>query len=376
MPEGDVAVSAVFEPISYSVSVSDSIENGSVSADKTTSHYDDTVKLTVTPNKGYALKTLTVKGADNNEIPVTNNQFRMPDGNVTVSAEFETGVEISYIDINGTKTKYMDAGIASFSTSTFSLPPTPYLDGNDFRGWTVNGREYTLPKSNSYDVIAEINSLVKGGQDVEIGCIYEKKTDCFDVTVINGKLENGNTQESVQVSSVVKVTADEIAGQKFLHWIKGKEIVSCNKTYSFFMPSETVSIEAVFVPEGTSVEATGTGFIESVTLVDTNKLAFVSVLNVPVGYQMEKAGIVAKSTEELEVYCEELTADNAKFVRYTDTSNNSFITFKYTWTLKLSTPDKKWTVRPYLEYSEKDNPENKTVVYGDAVSYCLDDFNN
>ena len=46
-----------------------------------------TVTLIVTPDKGYKLKSLTVMQGET-PIAVENNQFIMPDGNVTVSAEF------------------------------------------------------------------------------------------------------------------------------------------------------------------------------------------------------------------------------------------------------------------------------------------------
>ena len=70
------------------IAISDGITGGTVSADKV-ANKDDIVTLTVTPNAGYVLKSLTVKDSSNTPITVTNNQFTMPDSNVTVTAEFE-----------------------------------------------------------------------------------------------------------------------------------------------------------------------------------------------------------------------------------------------------------------------------------------------
>ena len=79
----------------YSVTVSQNITNGTVTADRTTAAEGDTVTLTVTPAAGYALDSLTVKNG-NSDVTVTNNQFTMPAGNVTVSAAFRELTEPAF----------------------------------------------------------------------------------------------------------------------------------------------------------------------------------------------------------------------------------------------------------------------------------------
>ncbi|MBQ9208811.1 MAG: hypothetical protein IJ149_04400 [Oscillospiraceae bacterium] len=92
MPDEDVTVNA--EQTDYSISVSDSIEHGSVAANvgesenAATAHYGDSVTLIVTPDTGYAIKSVKV----GNEVitPVIGvYSFKMPPGDVTVTAEFE-----------------------------------------------------------------------------------------------------------------------------------------------------------------------------------------------------------------------------------------------------------------------------------------------
>lgn len=62
--------------------------NGSVTASPTSGIQGTNIDLTITPDAGYALETLTVVDGDNNELTVTNNRFQMPDSDVTVSATF------------------------------------------------------------------------------------------------------------------------------------------------------------------------------------------------------------------------------------------------------------------------------------------------
>ena len=65
------------------------LENGSVSANKTTATEGETITLTVTPDKGYKLDKLSVVDADKNNLTVTSNQFTMPAKDVTVTATFK-----------------------------------------------------------------------------------------------------------------------------------------------------------------------------------------------------------------------------------------------------------------------------------------------
>lgn len=77
----------------YSVSVSRTT-NGTVSVSPSRAEEGDTVTITVRPNEGYELDTLTVKDADGNTIRTTKTSdgkytFTMPDGKVTIEATFK-----------------------------------------------------------------------------------------------------------------------------------------------------------------------------------------------------------------------------------------------------------------------------------------------
>ena len=76
----------------YSVFVKESV-NGSVTVDRKTAAAGTTVTITVTPDKGFALETLTVTDKSGNERRLTNNgggkySFAMPSSEVTVRATF------------------------------------------------------------------------------------------------------------------------------------------------------------------------------------------------------------------------------------------------------------------------------------------------
>ena len=97
MPAGDVTVTAGFTRISsgsttYAVTAPDA-ENGTVRVSPSRASRGTTVTITVTPDEGYELESLTVLDSRDNEIALTDKgdgkyTFTMPSGRVTVEASF------------------------------------------------------------------------------------------------------------------------------------------------------------------------------------------------------------------------------------------------------------------------------------------------
>ena len=89
MPAASVTVNAKFKRDYNNVTVNPS-DHGTVTSDQATAAKGTTVTLTVTPEKGYGLNSLTVTDSDNQSIEVSNDYtFTMPDDDVTVTADFK-----------------------------------------------------------------------------------------------------------------------------------------------------------------------------------------------------------------------------------------------------------------------------------------------
>ena len=109
---------------SYTVTIASTIENGKVTADKTSAVAGETITLTATPADGYTLDSFSVTDANTNAITVTNGAFTMPESNVTVSATFK----VSRVEATGKIGKYENpylVGDIVFSDGS----ATPYADG-------------------------------------------------------------------------------------------------------------------------------------------------------------------------------------------------------------------------------------------------------
>ena len=159
---------------SHSITLN-SVTNGYIYSNKTSAYKGEVVTLSATPVEGYVLTAWTVKDASNNTITVTDNQFTMPDSNVTVSATFVKGNAVTLASVmNGTISA--DAEYALQGT-TINLTATP-ASGYNMDGWvvyktgdvnttiTVSGNSFTMP---NYDVtVSAIFSAPQGGE-VTIG---------------------------------------------------------------------------------------------------------------------------------------------------------------------------------------------------------------
>ena len=91
MPEApyNVKVTATFAALpTYTITIANDIENGTVAADKYEATEGETVTLTVTPATGYELETLTYTVEGEDPVDIENNQFDMPGANVTITATF------------------------------------------------------------------------------------------------------------------------------------------------------------------------------------------------------------------------------------------------------------------------------------------------
>lgn len=133
MPASDVAITASFvnANIEYDVTISSSIENGTVTANVAKAKSGDEVALTATPAAGYIFDSWSVTDAMSNTVTVTNNKFTMPASNVTVSASFIRQYTITYHVADEEQTVKRTAG------EVLGLDDPEAIDGMPFAGWSV-----------------------------------------------------------------------------------------------------------------------------------------------------------------------------------------------------------------------------------------------
>ncbi len=147
--------------VTYTVTVS-SPTNGSLSVDKTSAVSGATVTITTSPATNYELYALTVTGADNTAITVTNKTFTMPSQNVTISATFKLITYTVTFNANdgsaspATKPQSFTAGSAQALTTVSTLAYTK--EHYDFLGWATSSTATaaTYTDGQSYTATADI----------------------------------------------------------------------------------------------------------------------------------------------------------------------------------------------------------------------------
>lgn len=372
----------------YTITLPDSLEFASDNVTAEGVAYEDEI-VALRVKEGY-----TVNGVQAYLENLTEEdgvyKFRVTDNTVITTY---TPIVINYVDVNGFTTPttvYKEI----YTDNDYKLPSTPYLDGYTFTGWMVNATAYNVSEGKTAnDVKAAVDELVEAVTDVTIAIVYTKKDGTHTVSLLSAigcTLKNADGEEitdrQCRVSEQLYAVADQAAPeQKFSHWERTSAngslvIAGYEKTYAFRMPDEDVTLSAVYVDSDEEVNKVGTGYIESIKRTAENKLSFIAILCVPDDCQMMKAGVVVESTDNLydswnDKY-EELTTENARLIKYSDTSKNHYSSYKYTWTMSTSNYEKRWTVRPYLEYTDKNS--NTQTIYGEAVSKCVNDvdYNN
>lgn len=144
MPTSNITVTAAVSEIpaaKYEVELPTTVENATVTADKTEAAEGDEVVITVNPDEGYQVEEVTVKDGDGNTVAVTDNK-------------------------DGTYTVIMPASKITVSVSVSEIPPaftvkvTEYVTGINLVLVTGDAAGYTYNGQAMYDASAKYGEKV------------------------------------------------------------------------------------------------------------------------------------------------------------------------------------------------------------------------
>ena len=150
MPGSDVTVKVIFELIPHDITVTAGAE-GTVTANKTSAGKGETVKLTIKPDEGYEVDTITLNGKN---LKATATSFTMPAEDADVEVTFKLkDYTISFTKSN-CKVSVSDASAAMGETVTVTITSTK--------------ANYIVPslviKSGSTEIVAtEVSNSINDG---------------------------------------------------------------------------------------------------------------------------------------------------------------------------------------------------------------------
>lgn len=88
--EGESGEEQEQTPTTYTITVNQPAQGGTISASAESAAKDAEITLTATPSENYSFTAWVVKDASDNDVTVSENKFTMPESNVTVTATFTT----------------------------------------------------------------------------------------------------------------------------------------------------------------------------------------------------------------------------------------------------------------------------------------------
>lgn len=243
MPKSDVSVSAEFTAIAYSVNVADSITGGRISATPTNANAGQTISLTAAAGAGWKLKAWDVKDEAGNSIPVANNAFDMPSGNVSVSAVF---VKIDYsITISDTTN-----GRVTADKTAANYGDTVTLTARPSDGYALAALTYALRGEEPVNITGSggRRSFEMPAGDVTVAATFTPVAFSVNVadSITGGRISA--TPTNANVGQTISLTASADTGWKLKSWnvvAQGGAPVTVTNN-KFTMPAKNVSVSATF----------------------------------------------------------------------------------------------------------------------------------
>ena len=299
-----------------------SMEHGTVAANYASAASGTDVTLTVTPDNGYKLTSLTVTKQSGTTVTVTGNKFTMPNENVTVTAVFEKKAiadiiatyenfpltedeDLYWTNDKGTACYYFNNILYFRYTSDKSLKQSMTVSvAADGKNYTYSGdtATYTFIMDNS-GVLAAIT--VSGSTDIKYNGTYgappTKYTVTNGTTGMNGNIaiDKASAAEGETVTITVtpdegyELKADSLKVYKKNTVVKGgpqalpitpTQDAQDKTKYTFTMPAYAVTVMAVFEEKsgtggGNHHHGGGTATVQSAKTADMG-VALYGVLSV------------------------------------------------------------------------------------------------
>ncbi len=217
----------------YTVSVSPAPENGTVTLNATSAAVDDRVSFYVKPFSGSNLNSVSVTcGGDS--VAYTNNgnlySFRMPDGNVAVTATFDTvDTKINLSHFKTILKAFYDGnpGVTAFGRSDVEPSGVEYLGIKDVKIWY----DSTLTKICWYSDAG--NEITFNNEDTSMADLFKDCTNYLDISMegiktanitdMSGMFENCANLQVVDLNGVVTTLVADMsrmfykAGTNYVH---------------------------------------------------------------------------------------------------------------------------------------------------------------
>ena len=301
MPAADVTITATFAESTaarYTVNA-DTIEHGSIVFNKSSAAKGETVSMTITPDAGYTLKSISVKDQNSKAVTVsgsgTSRTFTMPEGDVTVSAEF-------------TATQYT-VTLSKTGSGTVTINPTKCSVGTEVTVSATAASGYQLDELKVYGPNNEVVELSDGTFTMPAYNVTVKATFStipHDISVSYGEggtatADMETAGQGTKVTLTLKPDEGYIVDKVTVKYGDDKTVTvsGSGNTRTFTMPAEDAEVEVSFKLATYTVTTKATYCKVTATPASTNmgETVEVTIVSTKSGYSQFSLTVKNGSTE-------------------------------------------------------------------------------
>ena len=211
---------------------------------------DDLVMLSIAPNEGYMLSTLSINGTPASfAVEDDTYTFAQPEENVTITATFEKRNEhtITFDANGGSEPEDLPEEVTTampakkvLRGSEYSLPECEFIapEGKQFKAWEIDGTEYP------------VNAPVTVTADITVKALWEDAPPAPAEFTITVKTDGNGTASASPAKAVageeITLTATPKEDYRFKEWqvVSPAGLVITNN--KFTMPDSNVEVKAIF----------------------------------------------------------------------------------------------------------------------------------
>ena len=260
MPAQNVTINAHFVPKTYSISMDENIEHGSVTADKTSATAGETVTLTATPANRYQFSAWNVTAGESETVTVSNGTFTMPAQDVTVSASFtELPPETYSITVTGGTATVNGSPVTSAPAGT-TITITANTPDTGYQVSSISVNDGSISTSGS----GNIRTFQMPANSVTVSVSFSQIT--YSITKAPASNGTISVSSGETYGSTVTVNLSPATGYQLGTVTVNNGSVSVSgtgNTKTFTMPACDVTVSATFTPidYSVSVPATSNGTV-------------------------------------------------------------------------------------------------------------------
>jgi len=309
MPAANVTVVAEFIPASEAETFEIEVQaaGGDVALnveDEAAVPAGQKVVMTITPDTGYALSSLSVTDADGKTVSVVSNSyFIMPEANVTIKATFAentTDVDVYTITLDSA----IPEGAVIANTRSAAEDAKVTLTVTAPEGYTVKSvsvKKDSDSKTVSVSGTGATRTFTMPDDDVTVFATFEAKKYTISTSKVGSGTVSTNTSECTKGTEIT-ATATPAAGYKLTSlkvYGPNNAIVASGTTspVSFDMPAYNVTVKATFEKEPHTISVTpGEGGDASADKEEASEGTKITLTVEPEdGYKLDKITVNGKT---------------------------------------------------------------------------------